>query len=232
MRNHWQQEQPDKPERPERPAGGHGIARKLACLLATFVLFAVGYLFVSRQLSNGAVITASSALTDVLEIDELSTAEFIYNGIAEVYEEKNPEKIRFYVCYNSTVKVGINLEQVKLQEINEQKKTVRISIPAIEIMGEPVIDHNRLSCMTPGVFSSFSPNDYDFKVAYEACLKDAEKEAASSRELFETAEENLKTTLQALLDPVVGDGYTYVWETTGKAETSGKAAGAAAGRRD
>ena len=204
-----------------RGEGGRGIGQKLFCLLSTLVLAAVGFLFVSRQFSSAAVVSATAALKDVLDIDELSTAEFIYNGIAQVPEDDNPEKVRFYVCYNSTVKVGISLEEVSILSIDQQENTVRVSVPSVAMIGEPIIDHNHLSCMKPGVFSSFSPNDYDFKVAYEACLQDAAREASSSADLFAAAEDNLKTTLQALLVPIVGDGFTYEWVTPGQESAGG-----------
>lgn len=74
------------------------------------------------------------------------------------------------------------------------------------------MDHNNISCMRPGSFSFFYDGDFDIQTAYKACVNDIIQEANSSEDLFNAAQENLETTIQALLTPILGDDYIFVWE--------------------
>ena len=146
-------------------------------------------------------IIASSTLTDAIDISDLSTAQFTYNGIAEVYEG---EAVKCHIRYNTKVKAGIDMKEVDF-EIDEEKMTVKPVLPEIKITVNSV-DEKTLS---------FIPKNttIEIKEALTVCKNDAAKEAKESSELLESAEDNLKSIIEALLYPVLTpQGYQIVWE--------------------
>ena len=81
----------------------------------TAIVVVVAGLFVPGAVSKikeEDVITASQ-LEKVININDLATAEFIYDGIADKYNEKNPDKVECHIAYESTIKVGIDMDKVK-----------------------------------------------------------------------------------------------------------------------
>lgn len=148
-------------------------------------------------------VMTSSELEKAINIAQLSTAEFVYNGIAEKYKEKKPDEIECYIAYNAHVKVGIDMEDVKFT-IDDVNKTVTPILPEINI-SNTVVDN--------GSFS-YIPEDPDIslKDVITLCKKDAAENAAESEELYETAEDNLKAVIEGLLTPILdNEGYEIVW---------------------
>lgn len=157
-----------------------------------------------QKITKEHVIT-SSQLEKAIDISDLSTAEFVYNGIADKYSEQNPEEIACHIAYASTVKVGIALDQVTFT-IDEEKKTVTPVLPEITV-NTVTVDPDSLS------FIPQNP-DVELKDIMTVCKEDALKEASESKELYQTAEENLQSAIEALLSPILKNaGYTMQWET-------------------
>lgn len=148
-------------------------------------------------------IITSSTLTDTIDISELSASQFTYNGIAEIKEGKRG-KVTCYIRYNAKVKAGIDMKKVKW-EIDEERKTVKPILPSITV-NTSTIDDKTLS---------FIPEDttVELNTILTACEKDSEKEAMESDELLKTAEDNLKSIIEGLLEPVITpQGYKVIWE--------------------
>ena len=148
-------------------------------------------------------ITTSSMLTDAINISELSTAEFKYRGIADIFSDENRTKVRCRVCYNAVVKAGIDMQKVQF-DVNQENKTVTAALPDIDIK-VTIIDEQSMALL---------PSNAD--VGIDSMLKysreDAEKEAQESTELINTARENLKATIEGLLYPILNpQGYTLRW---------------------
>lgn len=148
-------------------------------------------------------IITSSTLMDAIDISELSTAQYTYNGIAEIYKDEKKEKVKCYIKYNAKVKAGIDMEQVKF-EIDDKNKTVTPILPEIQITSNTV-DENDIS---------FIPEDVDIELkdALVACEEDAKNESQKSTELIDSARENLKSIIQGLIDPILTpNGYSIKW---------------------
>ena len=60
--------------------------------LAIIIIIATIIIPIIANKSNSAKIVTSSQLEKAVNISDLSTAEFVYNGIAEKYKDDNPEK--------------------------------------------------------------------------------------------------------------------------------------------
>ena len=86
----------------------------IGSVLVLGIVAAAAGLFVPnavQKITKESVIT-SSQLEKAVDISELSTAEFIYNGIADKYSDGNLEETECHIAYASTVKVGIALDQI------------------------------------------------------------------------------------------------------------------------
>lgn len=162
-----------------------GIAVVLAACLIRFVLL--------NSSSNINIIT-SSTLTKAIDIADLSTAEFKYRGIADVYTDESQSNVRCRICYNAVVKAGINMKDVKF-DVNEEAKVVTAILPEIGIKVN-VIDEQSMAVL---------PSNADIQVAemLKYSKEDAEKEATASGELKAVARENLESTIKALVLPIL-----------------------------
>ena len=174
--------------------------------VTAIVVVVVAGLFVPGAVSKikeEDVITASQ-LEKVININDLATAEFIYDGIADKYNEKKPDKVECHIAYESTIKVGIDMDKVKFS-IDEKNKTVTPELPEVKINGVAV-DTKTLSYMPEN--PKIEINDI-----IALCKKDALKEAGEAPELYQTAEKNLQSAIEVLLSPILKTaGYTLMWE--------------------
>ena len=178
----------------------------LAAALVLAVLV-VGSLFgpnVMNKIGKENVIT-SSQLEKAIDISQLSTAEFVYNGIVEKYDDDKPEKVECYIAYHADVKVGIQMEDVEF-EIDEENKTVTPILPEISV-NIAALDENEISYIPKNP-------DIPLKEIIVLCKEDAVREANDSKKLYQTAEENLKAVIEALVSPILEHaGYTIKWQS-------------------
>lgn len=178
----------------------------LAAALVLAVLV-VGSLFgpnVMNKIGKENVIT-SSQLEKAIDISQLSTAEFVYNGIAEKYDDDKPEKVECYIAYHADVKVGIQMEDVEF-EIDEANKTVTPILPEISV-NIAALDENEISYIPKNP-------DIPLKEIIVLCKEDAVREANDSKKLYQTAEENMKAVIEALVSPILEHaGYTMKWQS-------------------
>lgn len=183
-----------------------GFRKKLISIFIILLILLIALNFILpnilNRISKKNVVTSAS-LEDAIMISELSTAEYVYNGIAEKYDEESDEVV-CYIAYNATVKVGIDMEDVTF-EIDEEEKTIMPILPEISI-NIATIDEDSLS---------YIPQNPDITMTeiISLCKEDAITEANESEELYETAEENLKSVIEALVLPLIEDtDYTLIWE--------------------
>jgi len=143
-----------------------------------------------------------SVLVETINIGELSTSKLIHNGVVAVYDESG-EKELYRVAYESTIKVGVQVKDIDI-DVDFEQKTVKIILPPISVQN-PDVDAGSLSFIPPNP-------DFDMTEAIATCREDARRKAEQSEELLETAEENLKSILEAITLPLLQDeGYTIVW---------------------
>lgn len=170
----------------------------IALALAWFIISASARLFPGSE----SIITAST-LTKAIDIAELSTSQFSYNGIAEIYEDDTREDVLCYIRYSSKVKAGVNMKDVRFDIDNEQK-TVKAILPELKITANTVEEESL----------SFIPDDIELELGLilSACREDAAREAAECEELLDSAGKNLRSVIEALLYPLLeSQGYTLLW---------------------
>lgn len=169
------------------------------------IMIILACLFRFGPFSRGGTekISTSSTLTEVIDIAELSTAEFTYRGIAEVYTNENKDKIKCRICYNAVVKTSIDMNTVKF-EVDADKKTVTASLPDINVKAI-IVDEQSMAVL---------PSDTKINIdeMLKCSLEDAENEARESEELMATSRENLKSSIEGLLFPILKpQGYSLIW---------------------
>ena len=156
----------------------------------------------ATEIKKENVIT-SSQLKNAINISQLSTAEFVYNGIAEKYADESTEEVECYIAYDANVKVGIQMEDVAFN-IDEENKVIQPVLPEISV---------NIATLEEDSISYIPQNpDLSLKEVITLCKKDAVNEANSSTKLYQTAEDNLKSVIEALLSPILNSaGYKIVW---------------------
>ena len=154
-----------------------------------------------RKKPEPQVLTVST-LTDMIPVSDLSTVTSTYNGVAQVMNEKNPDKLDYYVAYEAQAQAGVNFNELQ-PEIDEASKTVTIRVPAAHFM-DANVDVSSLDFMfnnkkgdTSGVTER----------AYKACQEDAERECSSSEAILKLARENAVNAVEALTRPLVEQLY-------------------------
>lgn len=199
--------------------GGDVKAKRVGCLCfgaACLTLIAsVALQFRVLFKNSKPVVITSSTLTDVIDIAELSTAQFTYNGVVELKHKEEDKKAYGFIKYNTVLKAGIDMHDVKF-DIDHEKKTVGVMLPEI-IINANLVDTESISFIPENTKIALSD-------AITKCEEDAQAEAEETTALKDIAKENLKSTIEALTAPLLHDqGYEIVWiETQMSEENNGE----------
>lgn len=173
----------------------------LFALLAFGVVFL--FLLLFSAFGGNRLITRHVTTSDLIntkDIADLSVCEFVYNGIARTYKENGDPD--YNILYNSTVKASIDADHISYN-VDEKQKIVRFIFPEIEI-GNPVIDVDSISTIP-------DKNDLYMDDVIKLCRSDALTEAKKSNKLISSAQENLKSIMEAWYSPVF-EGYTFEYQ--------------------
>ncbi len=176
------------------------LLKKKTILIAVgiAVLIALGSTIFITQSSKKSkpVIISTSTLEKILNVSDLSTFEAIYNGVAKVTNEDNPEKIDYYVSYDATVKAGINFEEVEIS-VNDEEKIITVTLPEIKIT-DITVDIESMDY----IFLNSKSNDSTVsEEAYKKCIEDVTTECDSENAIYELAKENAQNITEALIKP-------------------------------
>lgn len=152
----------------------------------------------------------SSQLEKVVYVSKLSTAVYVYNGIAEIPDENGSVTQRISYC--STVRAGVEDMGDITFLVDDHEKTVTPVLPEI-VIGEPSVD---------GSSFDYMPRNPNMELAeiMRVCTEDAHNEVQKQTDIRNTAESNLKKTVEALTLPLINNaGYSLVWDdSAGKAD--------------
>lgn len=165
-------------------------------IIAAFILWKV--VVAGRDRMDDVQIITKSRLEKIMNVQELSTFETVYNGIAEVYSKENPQQIDYYVYYESRVKTGIDFSRVEIG-VDQEAKKISVQLPEI-IITDTNVDITSLDY----IFENKRANTPTVsEEAYKACLEDVKRESADESDIYELAEENARKTVRALISPFV-----------------------------
>lgn len=149
-------------------------------------------------------IVTKSNLLEAIDVSELATSEFIYNGIAMVYNDEEEENVKYYIRYDARVKAGIDIQEVDF-DIQEEEKIICVILPSVKIFSDPSIDLDSLSYIP-------SDEEYDLGKVLKTCEEDVMTEVEAATELRASAEDNLKGIIKTLITPLAeAEGYQIEW---------------------
>ena len=143
-------------------------------------------------------VLTTMTLQKIIEINQLSTVQSIYNGISECKNDQNTEKVDYYVSYEAIVKAGFDFKDIKIT-INDELKEVCVVIPEIEIT-ETAVDITSLDYMFINEKADTSSISEE---AYKLAISDVKNEVDKVKEIKEIAQQNAKNFIQALLSPFI-----------------------------
>ncbi|MBQ8143318.1 MAG: DUF4230 domain-containing protein [Butyricicoccus sp.] len=153
-------------------------------------------IFSTLNKDESAEVVTVSTLEKIINISELSTFTAVYNGVAEVMNEKKPEKTDYYVSYEAKVNAGIDLDKIKVS-LNE--KTIHIDIPEVYIT-DVNVDVSSLDY----IFVNDKANTSTIsEQAFKACEVDVKKESSKQSAILDLAEQNAINILKALVNPLL-----------------------------
>ena len=187
-------------EEKERPRTKR-IKFKHIAVLFVIILVIIMALMIKIKIFNKKsepTIISKATLEKVINVSDLSTFEAIYNGVAAVANEEKPENIDYYVSYEAKVKAGIDFALVEV-EVNETDKIITVTLPEVKITDVDV-DIASLDY----IFMNKKANTQTVSAqAYKKCIKDVTKESNSTDEIYESARQNARNIVEALISPFV-----------------------------
>jgi hypothetical protein len=187
-------------EEKERPRTKR-IKFKHIAVLFVIILVIITALMIKIKIFNKKsepTIISKATLEKVINVSDLSTFEAIYNGVAAVENEEKPENIDYYVSYEAKVKAGIDFALVEV-EVNEAEKIITVTLPEVKITDVDV-DIASLDY----IFMNNKANTQTVsEQAYKKCIKDVTKESNSTDEIYESARQNARNIVEALISPFV-----------------------------
>ena len=176
------------------------IPPKLLALVVIVILICgiVAVFAVTKKDQPKPEVITISTLERIINVSELSTFTAVYNGIADVKNEKKPEETDYYVAYEAYVDAGIDFEKIKFSVDNE-KKSIFVDIPEIHIT-DTTVDIASLDF----IFLNEKANTSTItQEAYKACEEDVANESERQSAIYDLAKQNAVNVLTALINPII-----------------------------
>lgn len=172
-----------------------GIRTLLVVIIVLVICFVIGNIVFQKREQQIQVETIST-LEKVIDVNELSTFTAVYNGIAQAMNEKEPDKIDYYVSYEARVKAGIDFTEIDITP-DFDHQTIHITIPDIYIT-DINVDISSLDF----IFMNQKLNTSSItQQAYKICEEDVKLESKQQSAIRDLAKQNAKNTIIALVTP-------------------------------
>ena len=177
---------------------------KIVCGIVIIVLIAIFVIFGINRKST----VDTAYLTELLtRSSELTTAKLTIKGLSEYHDEGIYlfNKSDFTLYYTTTIKAGINLENVKITT-DSIKKKIYITIPKAEIF-EAKVDTNDIKIFGSG-FAIFNTNEKEDMAKAISLAEEDAKEYAKTTGILELANDQSEALIKGLLTNAIPSGYT------------------------
>lgn len=179
----------------------------IAILFGIVVVVIILFLFLPKQTNDNSIeVITVQTLEKIINVSELSTFTAVYNGVAEVKNEKTPDKIEYYVSYNAQVKAGIDIEKIDIS-LDDTSMVIRVKLPDVHIT-DIIVD---ISSMDFIFYNKKADTATISSTAYGACEDDVKNESENQVEILELAHQNAVNIITALISPIIEQmdiGYT------------------------
>ena len=175
--------------------------KKTLPVLALLAVIILGAIFIPEMIKKNQKevnINTVSTLHKIIDVNELSTSECVYNGVVKVTDENNPEKIDYYISYEAKVKAGIDIDKVDIT-MDSENKVITITLPEIKI-NDIVVDETTFDYI-------FNNNRKDelgqTAVSLKLCKEDVVNEIENIDVVYELARQNAVNIVKGLVSPFV-----------------------------
>lgn len=170
----------------------------VAVIILLIIIGLVTGLNTIKQSGKKSEVITASTLQKIVNDSELSTYTAVYNGVAEVMNEKKPEETDYYVSYEAKIYAGIDFKDIEIL-VDDAEKTICLKLPEISILKIDV----DISSMDFIFFNKKANASSVSQTAYSACEEDAKKESGNQKAIYELARQNACNVLKALIHPIV-----------------------------
>ena len=154
--------------------------------------------FLNSNEKDEAQIITKANLERIINASDLSTLEAVYNGVAKVTDEDDPDEVAYYVSYDAKVKAGIDFKKVEI-DVDKKEKIITVTVPKTKI--------NDINVDITSLDYIFIDDDANTETvseqAYKKCIEAVTKETKTEDAIYKLAEENTKNVIQALINPFV-----------------------------
>ncbi|MBQ1447942.1 MAG: DUF4230 domain-containing protein [Erysipelotrichaceae bacterium] len=175
--------------------------KKTLPVLALLAVIILGAIFIPEMIKKNQKevnINTVSTLHKIIDVNELSTSECVYNGVVKVTDENNPEKIDYYISYEAKVKAGIDIDKVDIT-MDSENKVITITLPEIKI-NDIVVDETTFDYI-------FNNNRKDelgqTAVSLKLCKEDVVNEIENIDVVYDLARQNAVNIVKGLVSPFV-----------------------------
>ncbi len=177
----------------------------LAIIIIFTIILLIGCGLIIRNILNGPDrLTTSSCLADLVPVNKISGIKYVHTGAAPIYKNDKKTKIDCHVKYDARVNVNVNLDEVQYT-LNTTTKEMLIKLPELSI--EVTLKDDETLSFIP------KEQNLDLGKVRDACREHAISTARESNTFNELAIKNIKTTIEAMLMPLLMDEeYKIVWE--------------------
>lgn len=207
-RRHAEQAAKDRRERSKRERREARAKVPLATWLIVVVVIVattviiLGVVIPASQPTQPNKYYTDSDLEKVVDISELSTVEYVYRGIAERVGWFDRVDLR--IKYEAHVRASFDMSSIKIHA-DHDAKTIEVTLPEPTIQ-EPELNENEFGYLPESAVG-------DLPDIIRLCREDAISEVRSESQIKERAYDSIKSTVQALTEPLIGD-YNYEWVLT------------------
>ena len=169
--------------------------RLIICgIIAAVVVIAILILVIFAP-DGATTFDAKNSLIEIIEVAELSTVQYTYNGVAEV---KNDKETKYYVYYEGNVRAGFDMDKV---EIHQEGKKIIIVMPSITIHSTEIAEGTIKYIFMDNKYN----NENNSGEALNACKADLMKELQKNETFINTAKEGAKDAICALTQPFLSE---------------------------
>ena len=167
------------------------------CIAVVVILISIFAVAGTGKKKETQIITKSN-LEKIINVSDLSTLEAVYNGVAKVPNEENPDEIDYYVSYDAKVKAGINFNEIKI-DVDNEKKAITVTLPEIKI-NDVNVDITSLDYI---FLNNKANTETVSEQAYKKCIDDVTNETNTEDQIYKLAKENAENIIEALIKPFV-----------------------------
>lgn len=170
----------------------------IALVVLIFCLGAYFAVSSAKKQAEEAEIFTVSTLQKVINTSELSTYTAVYNGIAQVMNENNPEETDYYVAYEAKVNAGIDFQEIEITS-DSDTNTIYVTLPEVYIT-DVNVDVSSLDFL----FYNDKANTSTVSAqALKACEADVRAESEQQESIFLLAKQNAENVINALASPIL-----------------------------